>query len=335
MGCARSKEEPYCIRRRVNQVISEEKINDNCTRLKFFTLPTSTKIGSSTSNTTKINSDLSKLKELAISNSKGLPKGRNISNSMSQGQNLNTIEDSQLSEMNNFLISHPPDNSILDNCYLIKENPDAQIHKVEIFGTNYVEAIQLEHIIKNSLNETRTITSFACGSRFDMKNMTKPACEITLGATEVIDSITLCCNVGTRRIRGIVLGTNSERCAIMEGEIEAEKFVDLPESARVESDVEVMSEEQLSSCRDVNFGHLSSREISFTESNAPKVESRRGDKPYNDDYLRLSSRENNFRYQIMNLYEMNRHLIGLKCKFEDYLVDFEIYQTDIYIDEMN
>lgn len=51
--------------------------------------------------------------------------------------------------MNNFLIAHPPDHSVLDNCDLIKENPDAQIHKLEIFGTNYVEAIQIEHIIKN------------------------------------------------------------------------------------------------------------------------------------------------------------------------------------------
>ena len=64
---------------------------------------------------------------------------------------------------------------------------------------------------------------------------------------EFIDKISISCNIENRRIRGIVFGTNFERCLIMDGEVEASNLIDFPESVLNESEANVKSESQLSS----------------------------------------------------------------------------------------
>lgn len=39
MGCVKSRDEPYAIKRRINKIIDKQKISDNCIKIKFFIMP--------------------------------------------------------------------------------------------------------------------------------------------------------------------------------------------------------------------------------------------------------------------------------------------------------
>ena len=101
----------------------------------------------------------------------------------------------------------------------------------------------------------------------------------------------------------------------MDGEVEASNLIDFPESVLNESEANVKSESQLSSWRELNF-----EELSYA-SNTPRLEPKhaKGVKNKAEENKKLSLNDNNYRFQDINLFEYSKHLVGLKCVFEEYL----------------
>jgi hypothetical protein len=66
MGCARSRDAPYAIKKRVNKIVAKERVGDNCTRIKFMVIPSDININGSTTMMTQF--DAIKSKNLSIPN---------------------------------------------------------------------------------------------------------------------------------------------------------------------------------------------------------------------------------------------------------------------------
>lgn len=71
MGCVKSRDVPYTIRRRRNRVLEKQKITDYCTKIRFLVIPNENVGETSNFGFTKESQELqSRLKALSVSNNK-------------------------------------------------------------------------------------------------------------------------------------------------------------------------------------------------------------------------------------------------------------------------